>query len=302
MRRGEPPAPYQSDPIDSRTFLDFPPPPPEHPLVSDLVPVVTLGVGALIVIALCMAIAAAWGAVRLLLGVGLLAAGVLSGFWVWQHGPDLVNPWINPVPAWLVSGMAAAAGLMVFFALRSVLVWIAHPFGSKDSGNGGSKGPVSRAISMVFSLVPAAVLCFLGALLIRHFGSVSELKAYAASQSGEIAKPASLRLADLKNTIDKTLPAGWFERLDPLTNDARLAIAKWITSRPQPEPEPEIDPATGKPIPRAIPVPDPELQKLAREGRYSTLLRDPRIDTALKNPETRRAVRIILAKKPRQNP
>ena len=271
--------------------------------MPELVPVLTLGVGALVVIALCMAIAAVRGAVRLLLGVGLLAAAVLSAFWVWQHGPEFVNPWIDPVPDWLASGMAAAAGLVVFFALRSVLVIITHPFGSKDSDNDARKGPVSRTVSMLFSLVPAAVLCFLGVLLIRHFGTISELKAYSARQSGEIAKPASLWLADLKNAIDKTLPAGWFERLDPLTNDARLAIAKWIATSPKPAPDPEIDPATGEPIPRAIPVPDPELQKLVRQGRYSTLLRDPRIDTALENPETRRAVRIILAKKqPRQNP
>ena len=35
------------------------------------------------------------------------------------------------------------------------------------------------------------------------------------------------------------------------------------------------DPATGKPIPRAIVVDDPELTGLARKGRYGDLLRHP---------------------------
>jgi len=48
---------------------------------------------------------------------------------------------------------------------------------------------------------------------------------------------------------------------------------------------PVIDPKTGKPIPRAIIVDDPELQGLAREGKFGSLLRHPMLTKALNDPQ-----------------
>jgi hypothetical protein len=50
------------------------------------------------------------------------------------------------------------------------------------------------------------------------------------------------------------------------------------------------DPQTGRPYPRAIIVDDPELMDLAREGRFSTLLRHPLLSEALKDPMIRQAL------------
>ena len=271
--------------------------------MPDIIPGLSLGTAALVVIAACMAIAAASGIVRLLIGVSLLAASILAGFWTWQHGPAYVKAWIDPAPPWLASVLAVVAGILTFWMLLRVVRIVTNPFGrERTEKHRAPHGPIARTFSMALSLIPAAVLCFLGAALIRHFGSISELKAYAATQSGAAAKPAAVWLAEMKKAIDATLPADWFRRIDPLTNDARLAIAKWIAANPNPPPKPEIDPETGAPIPRAVVVPDPALQKLARDGHYSRLLRDPGIDLALKDPETRKAVRIILAKKQPANP
>jgi hypothetical protein len=51
-----------------------------------------------------------------------------------------------------------------------------------------------------------------------------------------------------------------------------------------------IDPETGLPYPRAIIVDDPELADLAREGRFSTILRHPLLSEALKDPLVRKAL------------
>ena len=69
-------------------------------------------------------------------------------------------------------------------------------------------------------------------------------------------------------------------------NDQNVALAKEITARASERREPAIDPATGKPIPRAIIVEDPELQSLAREGKFGTLLRHPLLSKWLENPKS----------------
>ena len=46
-----------------------------------------------------------------------------------------------------------------------------------------------------------------------------------------------------------------------------------------------MNPRTGEPIPRAIIVDEPVLQKLAREGKFDTLLRHPLLTKALADPK-----------------
>ena len=71
----------------------------------------------------------------------------------------------------------------------------------------------------------------------------------------------------------------------PLADPSRLTLAKVITAQSQPAPKPVIDPQTGKPVPRAIIVNDPELQNLARDGKFATLLRSPLLTKALSDPK-----------------
>jgi len=77
------------------------------------------------------------------------------------------------------------------------------------------------------------------------------------------------------------------DKMDPLTSQQRLRLAKMIAANTDKPLEPVIDPDTGKPIPRAIIVDSPELESLAREGRFSTLLRHPLLTKLLADPEVR---------------
>ncbi len=77
------------------------------------------------------------------------------------------------------------------------------------------------------------------------------------------------------------------EWLDPLASDPRVELVKMIAAGEDRRLEPVIDPETGQPYPRAFVIDDPELQTMAREGRFSTLLRHPSVSAALEDPKIR---------------
>jgi len=263
-------------------------------LALDSIPDISLGTAALVIVGACAVVAAARGLARLVLGVLLLAASALAGFWMWQHGPALAREWIDPPPPWLASLIAVATAGLTFFGLRWVLRTVLDPLGrKKDAEPADRPNVVRRAAAALASLIPAAIVCFIAAAVIRHAGSISELRTFAESRAGAASEPVPSFLARLKNSIENSIPSGWFHAIDPLTDEARLALAKWIAVGPHEPPEPVVDPDTGKPVPRAVIVEDPELRDFARRGRYSDILRDPRIDAALDDPATRRAVLTI---------
>ena len=82
-----------------------------------------------------------------------------------------------------------------------------------------------------------------------------------------------------------------FKILDPVAEPSRLALAKLITAQADSPLNPVINPQTGKPIPRAIIVNDPELQNLARDGNYGTLLRHPLLTKALADPQVKKILK-----------
>jgi uncharacterized membrane protein required for colicin V production len=262
-------------------------------LLSNLqtIPDISLGTAALIIVAACALIAAVRGLARLFLGVFLLAAAVLAGFWMWQFGPALARQWIDPPPPWLASLIAVATGVGTFFGLRWILRVLTDPLGRKKAQSDDEKPTtIRRAIGVLVSVVPAAIVLFVIAAVLRHAGSISELRTFAETRAGTASEPVPSFLARLKGSIESSIPSSWFQLVDPLTDEARLALAKWIAIGPHTPPEPVVDPDTGQPVPRAALVEDEELRELARRGRYSEILRDPRIDAALEDPATRRAV------------
>lgn len=258
----------------------------------DTIPDISLGTTALIIVAACAVIAAARGLARLFLGVFLLAAAVLSGFWMWQFGPTLARQWIDPPPPWLATLIAVVTGILTFFGLRWILRVLTDPLGRKKTDSGKERKPstIRRAVGVLVSIIPAAIILFVIAAVLRHAGSISELRTFAETRAGATSEPVPSFLARLKTSIESSIPSDWFQFIDPLTDDARLALAKWIAVGPHEPPEPVLDPDTGQAVPRAALVEDEELRDLARRGRYSEILRDPRIDAALEDPATRRAV------------
>ena len=236
----------------------------------ETIPQISLGTAALLIFAACALLAVMRGFLRLLLGSLVLCASGFAGYVVWRHAPGL--PVVFPV----------LAGLSVFLLLRFMLRFATRPFG----GDGSEKkvSPVRRAFTLLFSLVPASLLWFTGATVLRNAGSVAEIRSFV---DGTDEHARSAFIAELKGAIDRALPAGWFEGIDPLASDARVTLAKLIALG-EAGPPPKAIPVMEEPEIRNLIAGDAKLRDLARSKRYADILRDPRLDHVVANPDLRR--------------
>jgi hypothetical protein len=236
---------------------------------------------ALAIFVICAGFVLLRGILKILLGCLVLGASAWAALRLWQLGPELVKACFGAHLQWLASLLPIAAFLIVFLAGRILVKFLTSPFRNPDN----PRPPLTliRLLSAaVFTLVPTGLILTILMILIYHAGSISEIKQSTRSST---PTPATGFIQDLKSSVEKSIPPAWLQLLDPLTDPSRLALAKIITQQSQPQRTPAIDPHTGKPIPRAIIVDDPELQNLAREGRFATLLRSPLLTKALNDPK-----------------
>ena len=255
-------------------------------MTPDTIPQISLGAAALVIFLMCATFILLRGMLRVLVGVSVLAISAWVAFSVWQKAPAVSLVWFGkPLPA-VIAGLPLAAFAASFFLLRLLAGAVVRPFGrprEEEASAGRKSGRLSAAL--LWALIPAALICLIGATLIHHTGSIAEVRAFAEKTVG-ISDPTPAKYSHrLTSSIAAALPARWLRFLDPLADPARLALAKLITARADAPLEPVIDPTTGQPIPRAIVVEDPELQNLAREGKFATLLRHPLLTKALEDPQ-----------------
>ena len=236
----------------------------------------SLGAIVLVITAGCAAFALLRGAFRLILATALLAAALFVAYWVWMETPGLGESMLKHPPAWFPFILPALAGSATFMMLRKTMRLILKPFGTVG---GTPSSFFGKIFSLSFSLVPTALLCLSSATVIRHVGTIHEIK-----------NPQSQAISALmKKTIDQYIPPAWLQRLDPLTDPSRITLAQLLAL------------ASEEHIPRAIPVAeselirttvlnDPKLQKLSKEQRFSDVLRDPAIERALNDPRIVKAL------------
>lgn len=247
----------------------------------DSIPQLSLGTAALIIFAVCAAYLMLRGMSRMLVGVGILCASLWAGFHTWQIAPALAIQWTGAPEPWISMALPFAAFIAVFLILRTIARFVIRPF------NPSRDAPTSRPRRGLFktallAAVPAAILWLTGATILHHIGAVSQIRSSAETSPDAEPSPAARWIQDIKESVEAIVPTRLLSWLDPLTEPSRLAVAKLITSRDAPAPI--INPETGQPYPRAVLVDDPELQDLARDGRFSTLLRHPLISEAAKDP------------------
>jgi hypothetical protein len=252
----------------------------------DSIPQISLGTAALIIFLVCAGFVMLRGITRMLVGSIVLAASAWIGFQVWQKAPTLSVEWTGRSLDSIAHILTGGAFLISFILLRTIAKFMARPFGRKSDDE--PKKPVSinrLAFRLLLALIPTTIICLIGATLIHHTGSVAELRAFSEKSLGlNEASPAKFS-QQLKSSIEAALPESWIKALDPLTDSSRLTLAKAITAQSESPLEPAINPATGEVIPRAIIVEDPELETLAREGKFGTLLRHPLLTQALADPK-----------------
>lgn len=252
----------------------------------DSIPQLSLGTAVLVIFALCAGFMFLRGMTRLVVGTAVLSVSAWVGFRVWQVAPTLSVQWTGKSQAWMTHVVPVVAFLVCFFVLRKITKAVASPFGKSEGG--GSL--IGTAFKLLLALVPTSLICLIGATLVHHTGSIAEVKAYSQKTNGGNQAPAEFSQR-MKGAVEAAVPEGLLKVLDPLTDPSRLNLAKLVARQADDSPEPVIDPRTGKPIPRAIIVDDPELQNLARDGKFGTLLRHPLLTKALADPKLQKLLR-----------
>jgi hypothetical protein len=252
----------------------------------DSIPQVSLGTAALIIFGMCAGFVILRGMTRLIIGTIVLSLSAWIGYQVWQEAPKLSMAWTGSYQPWIANGFPLVAFLVSFFIIRFIVKSIARPLGPAPD----EKRP--RSVMMIsflllLALVPAALLWIVGATFVHHTGAIAEVRAYSEKNSGMKDTTPDGFISRLKTSVEAALPASWLKTLDPLSEPSRIAMVKLITLQADTPLKPVIDPRTGEPIPRAIVV-NPDLQTLAREREFSTLLRHPLVTQALTDPRIRK--------------
>jgi len=268
--------------------------------VDGSLPQISLGTAAIAIFAICAFYVIVRGMMRMMVGTVVIAVSAWLGFRAWQLAPALSIEWTGNLSAIVIYGLPVAVFLFAFILLRLVLQTLTRPFAERsDEYREDRFNPRRMLFRLPFLLIPTALILLIGAVIVHHLGALEEIRIAASGKSaGEEEAAEPTYLGRLKASVTRAIPAGWLARLDPSTAPDRLNLAKLIAIQEagnggSSELEPAIDPETGRVIPRAIIVEDPELQDLARDGSFDRLLRHPRLEQALEDPEVRRWIEML---------
>jgi hypothetical protein len=221
---------------------------------------------------------------RMIVGSIVLALSAWVGFRVWQIAPTLSLEWTGKSLTWITTGLPIAAFLFAFLMIRKIARTLARPFGTTPA----EENPRSfawQACRILFAIIPTALIGLIVIALIHHGGTMAEIRAFSDKAIGSNDRAPASAIEQLKWSVESAIPADWLKFLDPFTEPSRLTLAKLITAQSDSPLKPVINPQTGQPIPRAIIVDNPELQNLARDGNFSTLLHHPLLTKALADPK-----------------
>lgn len=251
----------------------------------DSFPEISLGTAALVIFGCCAGYMLLRGIARTLVNTACLTLSAWVGFRVWQQAPALAIEWFGKPSEIIATGLPIAAFLSALFILRKIVSFFRAPI-PRPTAEVAPRTFGQFVFRLIITLIPAALLCLTSAALIHHAGSVAEIR-----DSAKSGMPSESTLAErLKHSLASAVPEGLMSWLDPMASQPRLRLAKLIVANAEKPLEPVIDPETGRPYPRAIIVDNPELLDLAKEGRFSTLLRHPLLSEALKDPLIRQAL------------
>ena len=256
----------------------------------DSIPQISLGTAILVIFSVCAGFVLLRGMTRMIIGTIVLSLSAWIGFRFWQTAPTLSVEWTGKSAAWITNGLPVAAFLISFFVIRKIAKSIFSP-SKQESEQPKPRSIIKTSFLLLLALIPTSLICLIGATFIHHTGSIAEVRAYSEKSNGIPETSPDEFSQRLKASVEDALPESWLRYLDPLAQPNRLTLAKLIASQSEYPLAPVIDPRTGLPIPRAIIVDDPDLQNLAREGKFSTLLRHPLLTKALADPKIQKLLR-----------
>lgn len=252
---------------------------------------ISLGAAALLIFAVCAIYMLIRGLLRTIVNLSMIGASLWIGFLTWQKAPSLALQWTNQTSPIITTGLPIVAFLVSFILIRKILKFFFVPISTQaDDDDDNPRESRSLAGKLCITFIFATALCLITAAVLHHITSVAEIREHAKHQG---SKNESLSFAArTRQALASSIPSSIMDRLDPLATQSRVKLAKMIAAGSDESAKPEIDPATGKPIPRAAIVDNPELKSLAEKGRFSTLLRHPLLSEALKDPLVKKSLGI----------
>lgn len=253
----------------------------------DTLPEISLGTAALVIFVCCAGYMIIRGLARTIVNTALIVVSAWIGFRVWQEAPSLAINWFGDPSELIVTGLPVLAFLATFILLRKLVGFFRAPI-PRPIEEVAPRTSGQLFFRLAVTIIPAALLCLVAATLIHHAGSIAEIRDSVVT--GGDSPPIPGLAERLKNSLVVAIPQSLMDKLDPLASQQRVKLAKMIAASRDKPLEPVIDPETGQPYPRAIIVDDPKLVGLAREGRFSTLLRHPLLSDALNDPAIKRTL------------
>jgi hypothetical protein len=254
-------------------------------MLAELSPQFSLVSTAILIFLLCIAFVILRGILRMLVTTAVLTTCAWIAWNVWIQAPALCIECFGKPLSWFTWGLPGTAFLLSWLIIRTIIKTITSPFSHSQAP--APRKPLSLPRLAFFSLlaiIPASALWIIGATLIHHFGSVAELAEFSSPKPIPSRSKLARHSRELKQPIAKALPESWIAKIDPLSAPSRMKLAKWISSQSQQSPVSSIDPATGKPATKSGVINDPQLQILARDGKFDSLLRHPLLTKALADP------------------
>jgi hypothetical protein len=251
---------------------------------------ISLGGAALAIFILCAGYMIIRGLVRTIVNTAFFTLSAWIGFRVWQQAPALAIQWTGDTSPFITTGLPVVAFLGSFYLLRKIINFFRAPL-ARSAEDAAPRSAGQLMFRLLFALVPAVLICLTAATFLHHASSVAEIRDFA--KPGETDSMGSRMARAFRESLSSTIPPALMDWLDPLASDPRVKLVKMIAAREERQLEPVIDPETGRPYPRAIIIDDPELQALANQGRFSTLLRHPSLSEALEDPQVRQALGLL---------
>ncbi|TAE73921.1 MAG: hypothetical protein EAZ65_00475 [Verrucomicrobia bacterium] len=248
-------------------------------------PQVGIGTAVLAIFGACVLVAVLRGVLRLLVGSIILCASGIAGYLAWRHTPEIASHLGNRDLSWLSVVAPVFACLATLLILRFFKDLITRPFGRSHEDSSSSRSPRRWGLTLLLCLVPAALVSLSGATAVRNVGSIVEIQRFV--EDSESSSEWAIHLANLKSALDRSLPESWLGSIDPLAEKSRVNLAKLIAAGDGGIP-PRAIPVIEEPELRNLILHNPDLRALAKAKRYSDILRDPRLDHVMADPDLKR--------------
>lgn len=244
--------------------------------------------------ALCVVWGVAKGIGRLVMLAVSAAAGAAAGWWFFRYAPGALISWLNGFHAEAIQWGSVVCGVLVF--------WFSQRFlGSLFSGPSiAPAGAGQRTRAGLFSLIPALLLVWGGAMAVRWSGGVARMRwveeAAVTNRASELKSPPLL--AQLRTGVSTGVLGQVLDRVDPFHSREASALGALLALRRN---EPAWQNLIRQPRMAALMQAD-VLRPLLKDNdvlhalsfsHYSKLLTLPELTEAVTSPAVRDALRAL---------